>query len=679
LKILKKPLKIFLGDLIHNSVGTYTGVFPLNIGYIASNCIKNFGQDVDITLFKYVDELDKAINESPPSILGLSNYAWCHNISLEFFKLLKSINPNALTIWGGPNFPLDMNDQKIFMKKNSQVDVYVPTEGEVGFSNLVQVALSVKSESELQNKLMEKPIDGCITRNFEGDLQYSNPLMRTSKLDTIPSPYTSGILDKFFDGKLTPMVQTNRGCPFTCTFCVDGVDAVQKVNQFSMERVKNELNYIGQNVTENVHTLHFSDLNFGMFPRDIEICDFINNVKEKYHYPTKIITTTGKNKKERIIESIKRLDGSMFISMSVQSMDEQILKNVRRQNISVDAMLSLMPSIKESGLITTSEVILGLPGETYETHLETIKKLIHANLDAIWVYTCMLLDGSEMATPHEREKWDFKTKFRILPGDFSKISNGRNVLEIEEVIVGSNSLTFEEYVELRMFAFILWSSTIGIIYDPILKFLRQNNVDKFDLLFNMMKKIEELPLGIKNVFDSFKDNTINELWDSKEELIEHYQNEKEFQKLLNGEDGMNVIQFHNFLIRKNHMDIFTEYMFKVASSLFDQKNKTDTVLIEQFDEIKNYCLGLGHNTISENRNLTNLKFNFKYDIEKWLTSDKLLTDFKLIQPIKLEFRFDSEQSKILQDELDRADSTIAQSQALKRVPVKMQWRSAYPL
>ena len=679
MKILKKPLKIFLGDLIHNSVGTYTGVFPLNIGYIASNCIKNFGQDVDITLFKYVDELDKAINESPPSILGLSNYAWCHNISLEFFKLLKSINPNALTIWGGPNFPLDMNDQKIFMKKNSQVDVYVPTEGEVGFSNLVQVALSVKSESELQNKLMEKPIDGCITRNFEGDLQYSNPLMRTSKLDTIPSPYTSGILDKFFDGKLTPMVQTNRGCPFTCTFCVDGVDAVQKVNQFSMERVKNELNYIGQNVTENVHTLHFSDLNFGMFPRDIEICDFINNVKEKYHYPTKIITTTGKNKKERIIESIKRLDGSMFISMSVQSMDEQILKNVRRQNISVDAMLSLMPSIKESGLITTSEVILGLPGETYETHLETIKKLIHANLDAIWVYTCMLLDGSEMATPHEREKWDFKTKFRILPGDFSKISNGRNVLEIEEVIVGSNSLTFEEYVELRMFAFILWSSTIGIIYDPILKFLRQNNVDKFDLLFNMMKKIEELPLGIKNVFDSFKDNTINELWDSKEELIEHYQNEKEFQKLLNGEDGMNVIQFHNFLIRKNHMDIFTEYMFKVASSLFDQKNKTDTVLIEQFDEIKNYCLGLGHNTISENRNLTNLKFNFKYDIEKWLTSDKLLTDFKLIQPIKLEFRFDSELSKILQDELDRADSTIAQSQALKRVPVKMQWRSAYPL
>lgn len=671
---MEKPLKIYLGDLIHDSVGTYTGVFPLNIGYIASNCIKNFGQDVDITLFKYVDELDKAINESPPSILGLSNYAWCHNISLEFFKLLKSINPNAVTVWGGPNFPLDMNDQKKFMKKNSQVDAYVPTEGEVGFSNLVQVALSVKSESELQNKLIEKPIDGCITRNSEGDLQYSNPLIRNSKLDTIPSPYTTGILDKFFDGKLTPMVQTNRGCPFTCTFCVDGVDAVQKVNQFSMERVKDELNYIGQNITENVHTLHFSDLNFGMFPRDIEICDFINNIKEKYQYPTKIITTTGKNKKERIIESIKRLDGSMFISMSVQSMDEQILKNVRRQNISVDAMLSLMPSIKESGLITTSEVILGLPGETYETHLETIKKLIHANLDAIWVYTCMLLDGSEMATPHERNKWNFKTKFRILPGDFSKISNGRNVLEIEEVIVGSNSLTFEEYVELRMFAFILWSSTIGIIYDPILKFLRQNNIDKFDLLFNMMKKIEELPLELKNVFDSFKDNTINELWDSKEELIEHYQNEKEFQKLLNGEDGMNVIQFHNFLIRKNHMDKFTEFMFKIANSLFDQKSKTDTVLMQQFDEIKNYCLGLGHNTISENRNLTNLKFNFNYDIKKWLTSDKLLTDFKLIEPIKLEFKFDSEQSKILQDELDRADSTIAQSQALKRVPVHMQWR-----
>ncbi len=671
---MEKPTKIFLGDLIYDSVGTYTGVFPLNIGYIASSCISRFGNDVDITLFKYIDDLDKAINESPPTILGLSNYAWTHNISLELFQMLKLKNPNALTVWGGPNFPADMEDQKKFMKKYPQVDVYIPIEGETGFSNVVELALSSKSEDELQTKISEKPIEGCITRDSKGDLQYNNPVIRTSKLDEIPSPYLTGIMDKFFDGKLTPMMQTNRGCPFTCTFCVDGLDNVQKVNSFSTERVKNELNYISQHVPKNTHSLHFSDLNFGMFPRDLEICDAINETREKYNYPTKVLTTTGKNKKDKIIEAIRRLDGALSLTMSVQSMDEQVLKNIRRENISTDVMLGLMPAVREAGLLTESEVILGLPGETYQTHLDTIKKLIHAKLDSIQVYTCMLLDGSEMATPHERSKWSFKTKFRVLPSDFSKISNGKNILEIEEVIVGNNTLTFDEYVELRVFAFVLWTSTFGIIYAPILKFLHHNNIDAFDLFFQMMRQINTLPLNIKSTFDSFKEKTIGELWDSKEEIISNYQDEGEFQKLLNGEDAMNVIQYHNFLLRKSHMDELTEYLFKIAYSLLDENNINEE-LKKQFYEIKNYCLGLGHNVISKNRDLTNLKFIFSYDIQAWLdSSDKLLEIFKLVNPITLEFRFYDEQSTILQDELDRADSLIGQSQALKKMPVPMQWR-----
>ena len=56
------------------------------------------------------------------------------------------------------------------------------------------------------------------------------------------------------------------------------------------------------------------------------------------------------------------------------------------------------------------------------------------------------------------------------------------------------------------------------------------------------------------------------------------------------------------------------------------------------------------------------------------SSDELLEFFKLMNPVTLEFRFNYEQSKILQDELDRADSLIGQSQALKKIPVQMQWR-----
>ena len=75
-----------------------TEVFPLNIGYIAAYCKKQFGSQVDITLFKYIDELENAIIENPPDILGLSNYVWSHRIGLEMFNLVRAQNPNVVTV-----------------------------------------------------------------------------------------------------------------------------------------------------------------------------------------------------------------------------------------------------------------------------------------------------------------------------------------------------------------------------------------------------------------------------------------------------------------------------------------------------------------------------------------------------------------------------------------------------
>jgi len=59
-----RPLKIYLGDLTYTTVTLATEAFPLNVGYIASYCKKLFGDNVEITLFKYIDEIDKAVNLS---------------------------------------------------------------------------------------------------------------------------------------------------------------------------------------------------------------------------------------------------------------------------------------------------------------------------------------------------------------------------------------------------------------------------------------------------------------------------------------------------------------------------------------------------------------------------------------------------------------------------------------
>ena len=87
--------KIYLGDLTYDTVALSNEVFPLNIGYIAAYCYKRFGHKINITLFKYIEDLEKAILENPPDILGLSNYAWNTNLGYEMFRIFSQVNSNA--------------------------------------------------------------------------------------------------------------------------------------------------------------------------------------------------------------------------------------------------------------------------------------------------------------------------------------------------------------------------------------------------------------------------------------------------------------------------------------------------------------------------------------------------------------------------------------------------------
>ena len=117
------------------------------------------------------------------------------------------------------------------------------------------------------------------------------------------------------------------------------------------------------------------------------------------------------------------------------------------------------------------DVILGLPGESYKTHMQTVKDVLNANIDWINIWTLMLLDGSELNTPKERKKWNLKSKYRIIPRDFVKLSNGKVVMEVEEAGIGTNTLSFDEYVELRLFSLIIKIISSTPSYKSIFKFI----------------------------------------------------------------------------------------------------------------------------------------------------------------------------------------------------------------
>ena len=672
-----KPLKIYLGDLTYTTVTLATEAFPLNVGFIASYCKKLFGDAVEITLFKYIEDIDKAVNESPPDILGLSNYCWSHSVSYEIFKMCKKSNPNVVTVWGGPNFPIDFPSQKKFMKQYPEVDVYVPTEGETGFSNIVSLILKLASLENTSETIQKNPIEGCISRDDNGEIHYSIPTIRISSLNEIPSPYQNGMMDKFFDGKLTPMLQTNRGCPFHCTFCTDGRDETNKVNHFSIERVQSDIEYIAEHTPKNTHSLHISDLNFGMYPRDLEICESLAKIQQKFNYPKYIKCTTGKNQKDKIINAIKKLNNSLRVTMSVQSLDPDVLHNIRRDNISVDHMLALYPALKEANLQTTSEVILGLPGETFENHIQPLRDLVKARMDEIVVHTCMLLDGSEMGLPEERKKWEMKTKFRVLQRDFAELSNGKKVIEYEEVVVGSKTMTFEEYIELRVLAFIIFVTNQGIVFDAIQKLLREQEIDVFELYYGMLTSRNESSENTQNVIEQFKNDTIDELWDSPKELLENFQKDSEYKKLLDGEAGTNVIYHYKAVVISELMGDWTEHVIKSAHKLIQNSNNYNEDLEKQFESVANYCRGLSHNVLGQDRLETIPQYDFEYNIPTWLSpkNNLKLNNFKLEKKLKVSFEIDDEQYKMVQDNIDvYGHSRIGKSKTLKMLPNQKLWR-----
>ena len=284
---MSKPLKIYLCDLTYDTIILVSDTIPINIGFIASYLKKKLGDKVNIELFKYPNDLLKAIQKNPPDILGLSNYSWNSNLSEYFAGVAKKNNNKCIVLQGGTNFPHAQDQQKQFLLERPNTDLYALFEGERSSLKVVERYLEYRNELK---KFFDKPIDGCVFIDPKSR-EVSDPKLITGKylerikdLDEIPSPYLNGMLDKFFDGKLTPFIETNRGCPFTCSFCHTGSDYYHKLNKFSQDRVKSEIEYIGKKSKElGITNLHMADVNFGMYPQDKLVCEYLLESKKNIH------------------------------------------------------------------------------------------------------------------------------------------------------------------------------------------------------------------------------------------------------------------------------------------------------------------------------------------------------------------------------------------------------------
>ena len=85
----------------------------------------------------------------------------------------------------------------------------------------------------------------------------------------------------------------------------------------------------------------------------------------------------------------------------------------------------------------------------------------------------MVLNGTELKTPEQRQLWGDKSKFRVISRDFATLKISENIVEVEEVVIESKIMSFSEHIEARKFVTLLYIiNNKG--FKPILRFLLQN-------------------------------------------------------------------------------------------------------------------------------------------------------------------------------------------------------------
>ena len=485
-------LNVWLCDLTYTQQSIAADTIPMAIGCVATFAESRFNFSQPIKLFKYPEKLCMELDKGPiPDIIGFSNYCWNTTLSLEFAKVIRKHSPKTVIIFGGPHYPIDAAEQETFLKQRPEIDFYVPKEGEVAFCDLINELWKNDLDVHL-TKLNEIKSVHCI---IDKKAQLPAFAHRLTSLDDIPSPYTTGKLDEFFDGRLMPLLQTNRGCPFTCTFCVEGIDYYSKIRKNTTNKVVNEIEYMGlkmSQVESDVvrNDLFIADSNFGMYSNDIETCKAIKKGRDKYSWPEYINVATGKNRKERVIEAAKILDGALRLSGSVQSLDKGVLDKVKRKNISTDQLMDLGLEAKNSGVNSYSEIILGLPGDSKEAHFSTIMKIMNAGFNIILPWQLMILPGSELGSEKSVKEFGMVLRHRVLPRCFGHFSTlGENIVcaEIEEVCVENNTLSFEDYLECRrlnLFVAIFYNDAI---FSSLLKLFRILGASPFKWVQIMME------------------------------------------------------------------------------------------------------------------------------------------------------------------------------------------------
>jgi anaerobic magnesium-protoporphyrin IX monomethyl ester cyclase len=390
----------------------------LNAKYIHTNLairnLKAFSEpefNVEISEYTIKDPLMNIVSDlytRNADVIGFSCYIWNIEETIAVVKMLKKICPDTIIIFGGPEVSYDV---PYWIERLPEVDFFVIGEGEETFKSLL-------AQIDGENNWEEVNGIGYLK---DGKVKI-NPQRNKLDLKELPSPFRFEEDLKNLSKRVT-YIETSRGCPFRCQFCLSSIEV--GVRYFDREKVKEDIRFL---MEHGAKTIKFVDRTFNI-SRSYAMEMFRFLIDE--HLPGTVFQfeITADIMRPEVIDFLnKEAPAGLFrFEIGVQSTNDETNDLVmRKQNF--DKLTRTVTMVKDGQKIDQHlDLIAGLPEEDYDSFRKTFNDVFALRPEELQLGFLKMLRGTGLRINADKHDYIYmdNAPYEIL---------GNNVLNFDDIV-----------------------------------------------------------------------------------------------------------------------------------------------------------------------------------------------------------------------------------------------------
>lgn len=390
----------------------------LAIRYLKAYTQEDFNVElVEYTIKDPVMNIVSDLIKKKPDFIGFSSYIWNIEEIMKVIEMIRKINPSIILAAGGPEVSYDVVE---WMEKVPALDYILIGEGELTFKQLI---------SALENKTPIEEVRGIAYRK-NSEIILSAPQQKLD-LKTVPSPYRFEEDLKDMDKRIA-YIETSRGCPFSCQFCLSSIEV--GVRYFDREKIKEDILYM---MNHGAKTFKFVDRTFNISRSyAMDMFQFLID----HHQPGVVFQfeITADIMRPEVIEFLneKAPKGLFRFEIGVQSTNDQTNELVkRRQNF--EKLTRTVSLVKNGGKIDQHlDLIAGLPKEDYNSFKKTFNDVFELRPEELQLGFLKMLRGTGLRNEADQYNYIYtdSAPYEILGNDVLTFDDMIRIKQVEDIL-----------------------------------------------------------------------------------------------------------------------------------------------------------------------------------------------------------------------------------------------------